>query len=292
MPRFREPLRPFGGATSSQQTVVALHCSGADGRQWRGLAAGLEPSFRLVAPDFYGTAGNAPWCGLHAFTLADEARPILAAIDSLQGKVHLVGHSYGGGVALHIALQRPEAVASLALYEPSAFHLLRREGGSQRACFAEIEEIAAACAAGLVSGDYREAAARFVDYWGGPGTWKTLRPTLQAALIRWLPKAPLDFRALIEEPTALSAYRQFTFPTLLLRGEHAPAPTAAVADLLAKVLPRCTAETLAGAGHMGPVTHAATVNARILRFLARQQPIRFRHPVAARTAALTPLAAF
>ena len=280
-----QPLQPFRSARISQQTVVALHCSGADGRQWRGLAGALEPVFRLVAPDFFGTTGNASWCGLNAFTLADEAGPILAAIDNLQHKVHLIGHSYGGGVALHIALQRPQAVASLTLYEPSAFHLLRSGGSSQSACFAEIEMIAAACATGLISGDYRKAAARFVDYWGGPGTWKSLRPTLQTALIRWLPKAPLDFRALIEEPTARSAYRHLSFPTLLMRGEHAPAPTAAVCTLLARALPDCRLETLAGAGHMGPVTHAEAVNARILRFLAKQQPTPFRHPVAARTAA-------
>jgi pimeloyl-ACP methyl ester carboxylesterase len=47
------------------------------------------------------------WSGEHAFTLADEAKRAIALIDGSEGKVHLVGHSYGGGVALHAALARP-----------------------------------------------------------------------------------------------------------------------------------------------------------------------------------------
>ena len=55
-------------------------------------------------------------------------------------------------------------------------------------------------------GDYRRAAAAFVDYWNGSGTWDAMRPEVQNALIRWAPKGTLDFRALIEEPTPARAY--------------------------------------------------------------------------------------
>lgn len=249
------------------EVVIALHCSGADGRQWRALATALQNPFHLIAPDFYGTADNAAWGGDHAFTLADEAAPILDLIDGIDGPVHLVGHSYGGGVALHAALRRPEALASLTLYEPSAFHLLRQGGGDHAESFDEIRQVAETSAAGMVSGDYRSAARQFVDYWGGPGTWARLRPSLQSALTRWMPKAPLDFHALIEEPTALGTYASLEFPALILRGEFAPRPTAAVASLLADVLPDCRRATIAGAGHMGPVTHAEEVAGQIQSFL-------------------------
>src|SRR6266516_1098475 len=35
--------------------------------------------------------------------------------------VHLIGHSYGGGVALRVAVERSNRIASLTLYEPTAF---------------------------------------------------------------------------------------------------------------------------------------------------------------------------
>lgn len=34
--------------------VVALHCSGADGRQWRKLAEAVSPGINLFAIDCYG----------------------------------------------------------------------------------------------------------------------------------------------------------------------------------------------------------------------------------------------
>ena len=56
--------------------------------------------------------------------------------------------------------------------------------------------LAARTAEGVITGNYRGAAASFVDYWSGRGAWAALRPSVQAALTRWMPKAPLDFRAL------------------------------------------------------------------------------------------------
>ena len=106
-------------------------------------------------------------------------------------KVHLVGPSYGGGVALHVALARPARIASLSLYEPSAFHLLKIMGDRGAVAFAEIADITHVTAQAVISGDYAGAAAAFVDYWGGVGAWAALRPTVQGALTRWAPKAPL-----------------------------------------------------------------------------------------------------
>ena len=109
-----------------------------------------------------------PWTGAHAFTLADEAARTIEIIDQSERKVHLVGHSYGGGVALHVALARPDRIASLALYEPSAFHLLKAMGDQAAAAFAEIVDITRRTGQGVIAGDYAGAAALFVDYWSGP----------------------------------------------------------------------------------------------------------------------------
>src|SRR5262245_52803430 len=105
------------------QLIIALHCSGAGPAQWRKLGEMLDNGDHLVAPEHYGGKATGPWRGSHAFTLADEAARTLSIIDAAHQKVHLIGHSYGGGLALHIAARRPHSIASLALYEPSAFHL-------------------------------------------------------------------------------------------------------------------------------------------------------------------------
>ena len=112
--------------------AIALHCSGAGASQWCYLADALGSRYEVLAPEHYGCESSGPWTGEHAFTLADEAARAIALIDKSEEKVHLVGHSYGGGVALHVALARPDRIASMALYEPSAFHLLRQMGEAGR----------------------------------------------------------------------------------------------------------------------------------------------------------------
>jgi len=256
------PPRPKG-----RGRVMALHCSGAGASQWTYLAEALGGGYELLAPEHFGNESTGPWTGEHGFTLADEAARTIALIDACESKVHLVGHSYGGGVALHVALARPERIASLALYEPSAFHLLRQMRGDGAEAFAEITSIARRTCEGVVTGNYRGAASAFVNYWNGPGAWDALRPAVQQALIRWSPKAPLDFRALIEEPTAASAYRKLAVPTLILRGEHAPLPARLIAQGLSNLLPASCLLTVDGAGHMGPLTHAPEVSALIVQHI-------------------------
>jgi len=250
-----------GGEPSER--VLALHCSGADHRQWRKLRSALEPNFEPITPDFFGCESTGPWHGARPFSLAEEAAPIIELIDSLDGPVHLVGHSYGGGVALKVAVERPWAIRSITLYEPSAFHILKQLGDRSTAEFSEIRALADDLGRGILQGAYEAAAQRFVDYWNGAGAWRDLRAEVKMALLRWLPKAPLDFAALIEEPTPASSYRALNCPMLLLRGEHAPQPSRLIVHQLARLAPRARTEIVLGAGHMGPMSHAVEVAGRI-----------------------------
>jgi pimeloyl-ACP methyl ester carboxylesterase len=253
--------------TTYRVPVIALHCSGAGASEWYSLAEALGDDYEVLAPEHYGGGTSGAWTGEHAFTLADDADRAIALIDASQSKVHLVGHSYGGGVALHVALARPSQIASMVLYEPSAFHLLRQLGEPAAEAFSEIAGVAQRIADGVLTGDYREAVAGFVDYWNGAGTWETMRPAAQRALIRWAPKGPLDFRALIENPTPASAYRALKCPVLIMRGEHALKPSRIIADRLAELLPNSRLLVIDGAGHMGPFTHSSKVAALIARHI-------------------------
>jgi pimeloyl-ACP methyl ester carboxylesterase len=245
---------------ANPRQVIALHCSGAGAGQWCYLEQRLGSRYEVLAPEHYGCESTGPWTGAHAFRLADEAARAIALIDEVKEEVHLVGHSYGGGVALSAALARRERIASLALYEPTAFHLLKAMGGAGAAAYAEIAAVARRTGEGVIAGDYTRAAASFIDYWSGPGAWAKLQPWVRAGLVRWVTKAPLDFRALMDEPTPLTAYAGLSMPVLIMRGEHAPRPTRMIAELLATVLPGARSAVVGGAGHMGPLTHAVAVS--------------------------------
>lgn len=256
-------LLPGIGTPDKLPSVIALHCSGSAGRQWNKLALALKDCFPLIAPDLIGAGATPHWSGERHFTLADEAARIIDIIDARDGPAHLVGHSYGGAVALHVAHARPARIASIALYEPCAFHVLRWLGPDGEIALAEIQSVAGKIARDVTDGDYRTAAARFVDCWNGVGAWAGMKPESQAELLRYVPNAPREFRALFDEPTPLAAYRRLACPVLLMRGELAPMPTALIAHALFSVMPRAVIETIPGAGHMGPFSHAERVSEMI-----------------------------
>jgi pimeloyl-ACP methyl ester carboxylesterase len=255
-------------APGKRPAVIALHCSGSSGRQWNKLAQRLGDRFNFIAPDLIGSGATPGWNGTHRFRLADEAARMIGIIDALDVPIHLVGHSYGGGVALRIARERPARVASLSLYEPSAFHVLRSLGPDGRSALAEIRSVAGDVAHGVIAGDYRTAARRFVDYWNGEGTWSGAKPESQTELARYVPKATLEFGALIEEPTPLVAYRRFACPVLLMRGARGPVPTALIAQKLFSIVRGAVIEEIPDAGHMGPFSHADLVSDMIAAHVA------------------------
>ena len=171
------------------------------------------------------------------------------------GRIHLVGHSYGGALALFIALASPEKVETMTLYEPCMFNLMQIDGGRYVTEYAEIWQVAASINRHIRSGQPDVAMQHFVDYWNGPGNWASMSAKAQSKLIEWSSNAPMHFAALFTERPCALALQALAIPTTVVVGESAPPPTRAVAGALRKQLPLCRQKTLAGAGHMGPVSH-------------------------------------
>ena len=265
--------------TGCGETVVLLHASASSSAQWRSLTELLQGRWRVVAPDFHGYGHTDPWPGPASPGLGDDATLVDAVLGRSTERFHLVGHSYGGAVALRVACDRPARLLSLTLIEPVAFHLLGRapDGTREHDLLREVASIAAAVADAAATGD-DQGMARFVDYWSGAGTWLRLRPEVQHALARQTARVAHDFRAVTSERARFGSLRRIDVPTLVLSGTASPAPTLRIAELVAQLLPRARLRTVDGAGHMLPLTHGEAVNAAITDHLWRN---RLTQPVAA-----------
>ena len=75
--------------------------------------------------------------------------------------------------------------------------------------------------------------------------------------------------ALLDDVTALQAFRTLDNPILYMTGANSPPSSRGVARLLVGTLPNVTHVDFDGLGHMGPVTHSNQVNDAISRFLER-----------------------
>ena len=245
--------------------VVCLHSSASSSGQWRALMELLAGRFRVIAADLYGCGKSPAWPGERPMWIDDQLallEPVFAAAGE---RFHLVGHSYGGAIALKAALAFGKRVRSLVLYEPVLFSVLLREAPESPAA-REIRSVAE----DTVRLQGEAAAQRFIDYWMGDGTWSALPASRRGALADAVSLQKPEWHSAFEDPTPLEAYRAIDVPTVLMTGGASTAAAAAVAALLARTLPGVTLEELPGARHMAPVTHPQEVNPRIERFLRLQ----------------------
>jgi pimeloyl-ACP methyl ester carboxylesterase len=246
----------------SGDAVVLLHSSASSGAQWRSLAAQLSDRYRVLAPDLYGYGASAHWPGHAPFALAHEAEIVHALLDHVGTQAHLVGHSYGGAVALHAARTRGGRFRSLVLIEPVAFYLLAERG--------EIAAVAEGVRRAVASGDYLGGCRGFYEYWSGPGSWDAVPPPRREAMAPLMAKVAIEFHAAFTEPAELADHRRITVPTLLVLGERSPQPVRRICELLAATLGDARLRIVEGAGHMSPLTHRDAVNALIAEHLAFQ----------------------
>ncbi len=250
----------------SQATVICLHSSGSTGGQWAPLRAHLAHDFQLLTPDFHGHGTGPAWHGPDEDIFAADVARIGRLARGVPGGVHLVGHSYGGAVALSVALCHSDSVASVAVYEPVVFRLLFDFNGRGRPA-SEIIELASNLRRQLRSGNADGAAARFVDYWGGGGAWLGLSFSQQAGVMKSMGVIAAQFAALAIEAPRLSDYRSLRMPVLVLSGSEVRAPIRRIGELLRFVLPNATFCTMPAMGHMGPITHQSVVTQQFARFV-------------------------
>jgi pimeloyl-ACP methyl ester carboxylesterase len=250
-------------------TVVLLHSSASSARQWDALAQALKDArLDVRAIDLHGHGERAPWTRPAPLTLADEAAPVEAWIAAGR-RLHLVGHSYGGAVALDIARRHPHAVASLVVYEPVMLQMQHAEA-AWRTEWQAFGAASARVQAAVGEGRLHDAGACFVDYWSGAGTWARLGPAGQDAVAARMPSIARQSDALHSAADPRAVLAGMALPTLLLTGAATVPAAQRFGALLEAAWPHASHQRLAGLGHMGPLSHPHVVNPLITDFLLRQ----------------------
>jgi pimeloyl-ACP methyl ester carboxylesterase len=241
--------------------VVLLHSSGLSGRQWRRLADELvKRGARAVVPDLSGHGRSGAWPEPRPFSFRTDVDQIAKLLAS--EPAHVVGHSYGGFIALQAALTVPAQVRSLSLFEPTAFGVLDGRDGDARAVLMDSDMTWGPSAA-----DHERWLRTFVNFWTGDDGWSSLREEARDEFRRvaWVVREGV--RSMLEDTTPLHAYAALRSPVLLLRGQESPLPARRVVERLGDAVPSARVVTIEGVGHLAPVTHGGAVNPVLLEAL-------------------------
>ena len=256
-PYFREAGAGLG--------IVALHSNASVSAQWRPLMDRLANRYHVLAPDSLGAGKSPAWPVDRAITLRDEAE-FLEPVFARAGKPFwLVGHSYGAAIALIAALNNPQSVRGLVLYEPVLFSLLDEQ--ADREALAGIRDALLGASTAIDAGNTWLAGQQFIDYWMGEGTWEAFPAAKQDAVASSMVNVRGWTDAVLSDRYSLDLFRELNLPVLLMSGGKSPASSRGVARLLSEALPSVTPVEFAELGHMGPVTHPDRVNQIIDAFV-------------------------
>jgi len=238
-------VRLFVRELGAGAPLLLVHGYGVSHLEYRRVLEALARERRVIAPDLPGH-GESAAPARYPYSYAAMADTLAGMLDTLGlGRVALLGHSMGGGVALHLAARYPARVDRLILCDAACYPApLPSEG--RPALWPVLGPL-------LFRYAYRERDLRryFVRrVYRDPGAldealvayyWSRVKRHRQATY------AALRAVASAEGLAALP--REVACPTLVLWGQHDRIFPLAHGERLAREIPGASFEVLGGCGH-------------------------------------------
>ena len=237
----------------SGPAVLLVHALGLDRRMWEPVMDRLAKGRRVFAYDIrgHGWAAGSP----SPFTMDDTAADLIGVLDVLGlDRAHVVGLSYGGGIAQTAAVARPERFASLALLATTDHPFAAFEA---RARSGEVDGMPAQVIPSLTR--WFTPAALAVDGWGVRyARERVLRGDAADWAAAWRAFEGMDVRGRLAG---------FTSPTLVLAGESDASTTPEIMRGIAGRIPAAVYRELPGTPHMQTLERPDLVAGALDEFL-------------------------
>jgi pimeloyl-ACP methyl ester carboxylesterase len=222
--------------------ILCIHGTSSSARTWEPAFPALSSLGRVISYDRRGCSRSErpkPYVTTSVAEHTDDAAALLEALNATPAVV--VGRSYGGEVALDLALRYPQHVRALVLLEPAILSLT--EAGRRW-----DEQLRAIVPAAANDGGVEAVAAAFLSNVLGPGAWEQFPPAMQQmfaengeAILAEVTSVPADLDA--------AALAQVHHPALLVTGADSNAVFHDVDAVLAAALPSVRTALVSG-GHL------------------------------------------
>ena len=251
-------------------TIVLVPGSCSTGAAWRPVMAAWGDRFRCVTTSLLGYGGTAERRSSRDPSIWHEVDIVESVIRKAGGPVHLVGHSFGGVVAIAVALRNRVPLASLTVIEAPAAELLRDNGDRQH--YRAFRQMTDGYFAAFASGDV-EAIATMIDFYGGTGTFASWPANVRAYALETTAVNILDWASAYSFPLSAAALASIDIPVLVLWGQLSHPPVQRANALLAACIFGAVSIEIKTATHFMIATHADEVSRLIARHVRGAQAL-------------------
>lgn len=242
--------------------IVFLHSGSGSAGEWRSVFSAWPVGYRLIAVDAFR---GATFTTLPAQrTIDDFADQVHAVVNYVGQPVNLVGFSWGGATALHLAATAPAALASLAVIEPQAYSLLKSSDG---AAFTTLHNLCKQWRACVQEGDWFAAFEAFIDFHHGAGSFASWPTARRDAFLEEQRARGDTWDVLLDAPITAGSLASVALPIHVIEGSKASIVDRKICDAVLKSVKYSSHGIIPGAGHMMPLTHATELTQLLLQKL-------------------------
>jgi pimeloyl-ACP methyl ester carboxylesterase len=237
-------------------TIVLVPGSCSTGAAWRPVIATWSGQFRCVTTSLLGYGGTAERRTAGDADISHEAEILESVVRKADSHVHLVGHSFGGLVALEVALRCRVPLASLVILEAPAVGMLRECG--EHVHYRAFSQMAESYFAAFDGGNAKAIAA-MIDFYGGAGTYASWPLRVRAYAVETTPVNILDWASAYGFAPSAAALAVLQIPTLMVWGGKSNPAVQRANALLGECINGSALATIDDAAHFMIATHPNTV---------------------------------
>ncbi len=247
----------------SQETVFLFHGLGGSGRQWREQIDLLKSKYSLVIPDLlgHGQSDKPKPDATNPYSFAELEADIQAIFAKYESHKNLIiGHSYGGALALVLAANHQDRVSHLTLISPTPC--------TPKLQIPRIYHLPTWLMELLRPLLDKQFQALAFD--------RTANPTLLAQELQAAKENPMYvIKALVNgmESIPLIDIATLTIPTLIITGEHDGIIPPAAQQGFYQAMPHHQFQMIKNASHMVMLEKPQQVNEIILRFIENKETL-------------------